>query len=211
MVAFFRRFAMPVAFLVVLAAVSAIYAYALGPAGQRSLVSWTATNLANLRTDPLGTLIASAFVAEEGPWTWLPFAALGLCALTYRFGNLRTLLLVGAAHVIGTLVSEGILAWRIAAGAEPSSLRHLDDVGPSYVIASALLATILYGANRWWRLGGVVCLALLSPYMFIGLGHLAVAAVGHVVALATGALVGLPLHRSVASDRARSTPDVAAR
>ncbi|GLY84493.1 rhomboid-like protein [Actinoallomurus iriomotensis] len=210
MALFFRRFTVPVVFVAVLCAVSLVYTYALRPAGQRSLVAAAATNLANLRSDPLGVLLASAFVSESGPWVWPLFAVVGLFPLVHRFGNLRVLLLIGAAHVIGTLVSEGLLAWRISTGAEPASLRFLDDVGPSYVITSALLGTLLYGsasavgawrvfaASGWWRLAAAAALGVLAPYIFAGLGRLDVAAVGHVVAMVTGAAVGFLLPRPVA-------------
>ena len=204
---------MPVVFIMALCAVSSVYAYGLGSSDQRSFVASTATNLINLRTDPLGTLIASAFVSEAAPWVWVAFAVVGLFPLVHRFGNLRALLLVGAAQVIGTLISEGVLAWQISTGAAPGSLRFLDDVGPSYVIASALIATILYGpeplvrtarhghwlfdriASRWWRVGAFAGLAMLAPHLFGGLEHLDVAAVGHLVALVTGAGTGLLLTR----------------
>jgi hypothetical protein len=207
-----RRFPLPVVFIVALCAVSSVYAYGLGLSDQRSFVASTATNLINLRSDPLGTLIASAFVSETAPWIWVGFAVVGLFPLVHRFGNLRALLLVAAAHVIGTLLSEGLLALRIASGAAPASLRALDDVGPSYVIAAALIATIVYGAepavrtngghwlfdriaSRWWRLGAAIGLALIAPSLFEGLGGLDVAAVGHSVALVSGAVVGLILAR----------------
>jgi hypothetical protein len=203
-----RRFPLPIVFIMALCAVSSVYAYGLEPSGQRSLIALTATNLVNLRTDPLGTLIASAFVAEASPWIWIAFGAVGLFPLAHRFGNLRALLLVGAAQVIGTLISEGLLAWQISTGAAPGSLRFLDDVGPSYVIASALIVTILYGAepamrtarhghwlfdripSRYWRLGALAALAMLGPHLFGGLNHLDVAAVGHLVALITGVVGG---------------------
>jgi hypothetical protein len=206
-----RRYPVPILFIMAFCAVSSVYAYGLGPSDQRSLVALTATNLVNLRTDPLGTLVASAFVAEAAPWMWVAFAIVGLFPVVHRFGNLRALFLVCTAQVIGTLVSEGLLAWQISTGALPASMRFLDDVGPSYVIASALVATILYGAEpavrtarhghwlfdrvpgRWWRIGAAVGLALLAPHLFEGLGHLEVAAVGHVVAMATGAGLGLLL------------------
>jgi hypothetical protein len=197
---FLRNFPVPVVFVAVLCVVSSVYRYGLGPSGQRSLVASTATNLVNLRSDPAGTLLASAFVAEGGPWVWVVFAVAGLFPLAHRFGNPRALLLVAAAHVIGTLVSEGVLAWRISIGAAPAALRLLDDVGPSYVITSALFATILYGgspgpvlgpgASRWCRPAALIGLVVLAPYIFDGLGHLDVAAVGHVVALITGAGIG---------------------
>ena len=102
-------------------AVSSVYAYGLAPSDQRSFVASTATNLVNLRTDPLGTLIASAFVSEATPWIWIGFGIVGLFPLVHRFGNLRALLLVGAAQVIGTVISEGLLAWQISTGAAPYS------------------------------------------------------------------------------------------
>ncbi|MEV5752058.1 rhomboid-like protein [Actinoallomurus sp. NPDC052308] len=204
-----RRYPLPISFIVAFCAVSAVYAYGLGPAQQRSVVATTATNLVNLRSDPFGTMIASAFVAEAVPWMWVVLAIVGLFPVAHRFGNVRTLALVGGAQVVGTLISEGLLAWRISTGAMPASMRYLDDVGPSYVIASALIATMLYGAeplvrtarhghrlfdrvpSRWWRIGAGLALAFLAPHLFSGLDRLGVAAVGHVVALLVGALVGL--------------------
>ncbi|GAA0330151.1 hypothetical protein NE235_24025 [Actinoallomurus spadix] len=204
-----RRYPLPMLFILAFCAVSAVYAYGLEPAQQRSVVATTATNLVNLRSDPFGTMIASAFVAETAPWMWVALAVVGLFPVAHRFGNVRTLALVGGAQVIGTLISEGLLAWRISTGALPASMRHIDDVGPSYVIASALVATMLYGAeplvrtarhghwlfdrlpSRWWRIGAGVALAFLAPHLFSGLDHLDVAAVGHLVAMLAGAATGL--------------------
>jgi hypothetical protein len=218
---------MPILFIMALCAVSSVYAYGLEPSDQRSFIASTATNLVNLRSDPLGTLIASAFVSEAAPWIWIGFAVVGLFPVVHRFGNLRALLLVFAAQVIGTLVSEGVLAWQISTGAAPGSLRFLDDVGPSYVIGSALIATILYGAepavrmarhghwlfdriaSRWWRLGAFIGLALLAPDLFAGLDRLDVAAVGHLVAMITGAGIGLILVRLEPRPVAGPAPSVA--
>jgi hypothetical protein len=208
-----RRFPMPIAFIMAFCAVSSVYAYGLEPSGQRYLVASTATNLVNLRTDPLFTLIASAFVSEAVPWFWVVLAIVGLFPVAHRFGNLRALLLIAGGQVIGTLLSEGLLAWQIAAGDAPGSLRFLDDVGPSYVIAAALVATILYGAepvvrtarhghwlfdhigSRWWRVGAAGSLAFLAPHLFEGIDHLEVAAVGHAVAMVTGAVIGFVMVR----------------
>lgn len=209
-----RRYPVPLFFIVAFCAVSGVYAYWLHPAEQRLFVALTATNLANLNTDPVGTLVASAFVAEAAPWLWVTLAIIGLFPVAHRFGNVRALLLVGAAQVIGSLISEGLLAWRISAGVMPASMRYLDDVGPSYVIACALVATILFGAepavrtarhghwlfdrvpSRWWRIGAAVGLAFLAPHLFQGLGHLDVAAVGHVISMVVGVAGGLLLARS---------------
>jgi hypothetical protein len=213
-----RRYWMPVVFITALCVVSAVYSYALGPAGRRSFVAATATNIVNLESDPLGTLVASAFVAETAQWAWVVLAIVGLFPLAHRFGNLPALMLAASAQVAGTLLSEGLLAWRISTGALPASMRLLDDVGPSYVIASALVVTILYGpeparhrhwlfhrAGRWWRLAAAVGLAFLAPSLFSGLGHLDVAAVGHVVSMTTGIALGWVLLRSKQRD---ATPAV---
>lgn len=209
-----RRYPLPFFFIMAFCAVSGVYAYWLRPAEQRLFVGLTATNLVNLRADPIGTLVASAFVAEAAPWMWVVLAIIGLFPVAHRFGNVRALLLVGTAQVIGSVVSEGLLAWRIADGAMPASMRYLDDVGPSYVIASALVATILFGAepavrtarhghwlfdrvrSRWWRVGAAVSLAFLAPHLFQGLQRLDVAAVGHVISMVIGAAGGLLLARS---------------
>jgi membrane associated rhomboid family serine protease len=223
-----RRFPMPILFIMAFCAVSSVYAYGLEPSDQRYLVASTATNLVNLRTDPLFTLIASAFVSEAVPWMWVILAIIGLFPVVHRFGNLRALLLIAAGQVIGTLVSEGLLAVRIEAGTAPGSMRLLDDVGPSYVIAAALVATILYGAepvvrtarhghwlfdrvrSRWWRLGAALSLAFLAPHLFGGIDQLEVAAVGHLVAMVTGAVLGMFLVRREHRGRAEAAVEVPA-
>lgn len=201
---------MPVVFIAAFCIVSAIHSYALGPSGRRALVAATATNIANLESDPLGSLVASAFVAETALWAWVVLAVIALFPLAHRFGNLRALLLVAAAHIVGTLLSEGLLAWRISAGAEPASMRFLDDVGPSYVLASALLVVVVYGRRRWWRAAAAAGLAILAPSLFSGLGHLDVAAVGHMVAMATGIALAWALagpQRALAPVRGTVTPE----
>jgi len=90
--------------------------------------------------------------------------------------------------VIGTLVSEGILDYRVAHGTLPESSRFIIDVGPSYVVVAAIAAAILYGG--WGARGAAaldLALLVFVGDIFSGLGHLDVAAVGHATALAAGA------------------------
>jgi hypothetical protein len=181
---------LPVVYLAGFAVVSFLYVYGLQPAGRQSLVAWAATDLANLKSDPVGCLVASAFVAQQSPWIWLVIGAVALVPLVRRIGNVRALVLVAAAHVIGSLISEGILGVQISMGAEPASMRYLDDVGPSYVMVAALVAVILYCHGRLWRIGALACLIALVPHLFSGLSHLAVAPVGHLVAMLVGAALG---------------------
>jgi hypothetical protein len=103
--------------------------------------------------------------------------------------------------VIPTLVSEGILAYRIHAGAAPDADRHLMDVGASYIVVTALVAGIAYGT---WpgRVVSAIGFLLLSPHLFGGLQHLDVAPVGHVCAIAVALGLGWPLKRGAARRRA---------
>jgi hypothetical protein len=187
---FIRRYSLPVIFVTGFGVVSLLYTYGLGPAARQALVGWTATDLVNLKSDPLGSLISSAFVAEESPWVWLVVSVIALVPLVRRIGNIRALILVAAAQVLGSLISEGILGIQISMGVEPASMRFLDDVGPSYVMVAGLVAVILYTHGRIWRAGALACLIALAPHMFGGFSHLAVAPVGHTISMLVGAGLG---------------------
>jgi hypothetical protein len=121
-------------------------------------------------------------------------------------GNWRTALVCAAGHVIGTLVSEGIVAYRVSRGLLPAPDRYLVDVGPSYVVVSAIVVALLYGS---WpaRAAAALDLAPLVAVgnIFGGLSQLSVSAVGHVTAMIVAAVLGsvLALRRARA---ARETP-----
>ncbi|MEO5875494.1 MAG: rhomboid-like protein, partial [Streptosporangiaceae bacterium] len=117
-----RRYPVPVFYLAVLGSVSAVYAHALSVDHQRFLVGWASTNLANLSTRPLTTLVASAFLSQDTVLVWVVVTSLALVLLVQLVGNGRAALLVAAGHVIGTLVSQGIAAWRLALGAVPAAI-----------------------------------------------------------------------------------------
>jgi hypothetical protein len=172
----------------------------LQPAATRTRwLGWASTNLANATTHPLRALVASAFVTEGDVGWWVPLALVALGTVGATFGAWRTGVLVGAAHVLGTVVSEGIVAYRMATGDLPPSYRFVVDVGPSYVVVAALAAGIAYAH---WP-GRVLCalgFAVLAPSLFGGLFQLEVSAVGHVsaivVALATGGWYALARRRT---------------
>jgi hypothetical protein len=167
----------------------------LSAATRRSWLAWVSTNLANLHDRPLVVLVASAFLVDGDAVAWMALALVGLFATSRALGNVRTVVLVATAHVVGTLVSEGILAYRIANGAAPATDRFLLDVGPSYVVVCALVAAIAYGT---WpgRIASAVGFALAAPQLFEGLTRFEVAAVGHTCAVLVALAVGYPLARS---------------
>lgn len=165
----------------------------LDDAGRRSWVAWTSTNLDNLGHHPLLALLTSAFVVEDGaPYAWVALAVAGLVSLAWRLGTWRTVVVVAAAHVIGTAVSEGIVAWQVHRGTLPGDARSLVDVGPSYVVVSALVGAVVTGPTLA-RLAGASGFGVLAPSLFGGITDLDVAAVGHVCSILLGAALAFAL------------------
>jgi hypothetical protein len=166
--------------------------YALLPPGhQAALTGWASTNVHNLSHDPLGSLVVSAFVTQGSAWAWPVLIALAMFGANGTLGNWRTAVVCAAGQVIGTLVSEGIVGYRVARGLLPAADRYLVDVGPSYVVVSAIMVALLYGS--WLaRAAAALDLALLVFVgdIFAGLSSLDVSAVGHVTAMTVGAVGG---------------------
>jgi hypothetical protein len=187
---FLRRYPVPLVYMAILCLVSLVWTYALPKPDMTSLVNWASTNVANLAVRPVVALVASAFVSDAPILVWAVLTTTGLVLLAHCFGNWRTAFLSGTAHVVGTLVSEGIAAARLAVGAAPAALRHIADVGPSYVTVSALAAVACFGPSRRHRAVAAAGLLFLAPFLFGGIAELDVAAVGHAVAVTTGLLLG---------------------
>ncbi len=178
------------------------------PARDRSAVAvWASTSVANLEHHPVGSLVLSAFIAGGSAWGWLLLIALAMFGANRALGNRRTALICVAGHVIGTLVSEGIVAYRVNAGLLPVSSRYLLDVGPSYVVVSAIVLGLAFGS---WpaRLAAALDLAVLTfaGRIFAGLTSLDVAAVGHTTAIAVAAGCALVIWARRAGGRGRPGP-----
>ncbi len=158
---------------------------------QATWVGWASTSVSNLHHDPVGSLIASAFVTGESAPAWPVLIALAMFGANGALGNGRTALVCAAGQVIGTLVSEGIVGYRVSRGLLPAPDRDLIDVGPSYVVVSATVVALLYG-SRLARAAAALDLALLVflGNIFGGLSQLNLAAVGHVTAMIVAAIVG---------------------
>ncbi len=197
-----RRYLTASVFLGAFLIVSAIDA--ILPARDRSaLATWASTSVASLEHHPAGSLLLSAFIAGGPAAIWPVLIALALFGANRGMGNAATAVICTAAHVIGTLVGEGIVAYRVDAGLLPVSSRHLLDVGPSYVVVAA--AVLALAAGSWpARAAAALDLAVLiiGGRIFAGLSSLDVAAVGHVTAMAVAACA-LLLPRVRAARRAR--------
>jgi hypothetical protein len=185
-----RRYAVAWAYLGGFAVVQATFA-SLSPSARASFAAWASTSAANLSHDPVGCLVVSAFVAgggARGLVVWVPVIALAMFGANRGVGNWRLAAVCAAGHVTGTLISEGIVAWRVSSGALPASYRHLIDIGPSYVVVSALVVALLCAPRAWRVLAAVDLLFLVFvARIFAGLPELDVAAVGHLTAMVTAA------------------------
>jgi len=166
--------------------------YVLLPQPDRAeLVRWASTSVHNLTHYPAACLIASAFFPTSYLLAWPALIALALFGAVSVLGTWRTAVTCAAGQILGTAVSEGIIAYRVADGSLPAADRFLLDVGPSYVVVAAIAVALLYG-NWLVRVGAGIDLALLIfvGQIFSGLSRLQVAPVGHVTALLTGAVLG---------------------
>ena len=131
-----RRYLTASVFLAAFLAVTAIDAV-LPSRDRQALAAWASTSVANLEHHPVASLVLSAFIAGGSAAIWPVLIALALFGANRALGSVRAAVIFAAAHVIGTLVSEGIVAYRVDAGLLPVSSRHLLDVGPSYVVVAA--------------------------------------------------------------------------
>jgi hypothetical protein len=182
------RYAFAGAFLGCFLAAELVYSQ-LDPAAQAQLVAWASTNVANLEHKPVLPLLVSAFVAPGFFAAWPVLIALALFGANRALGSGRTALVCLAGQVIGSLVSEGIVAYRVDAGQLSQASRHLSDVGPSYVVVSAVVVALTCGTWLARALAAVDLVILVFPGdIFGGLSHLDVAAVGHLTAMLTAAV-----------------------
>ena len=194
------RYAVAWAYLAGFAIAELIYA-ALPSRDQAAVLRWASTNVVNLHHDPVGSLVASAFIPAAFATSWPLLIALALFGANRALGNWRTAVVCGAGHVLGTLVSEGIVDYRVTHGTLPGSAARILDVGPSYIVVAAIAVAVLYGS---WpaRVAAALDFVLLVVVgnIFGGLTELDVAAVGHVtaimVAVAAGSLLAWQRRRS---------------
>jgi hypothetical protein len=188
--AIFARYAVAWSYLA-LFLIAGLISSLLPPHDQAAFVRWASTSVHNLRHDPAGSLAVSGFVTQGFLPAWPVLIALAMFGANRALGNWRTVAVCAAGQVIGTLVSEGIVAYRVSAGLLPGSYRYLIDVGPSYVVVTAIAVAVLYGS---WpaRAAAALDLALLVGVgnIFGGLSTLNVTAVGHATALAVGVTGG---------------------
>ncbi|MFF2957878.1 rhomboid-like protein [Streptomyces sp. NPDC057963] len=156
----------------------------MSPGFEEHFLLQRSTNIHELSRDPLRVLIASAFWIDSG--RWVPYAVLYTVfhATAERWlGTLRWFAVAIAAHVLATLVSEGVLAWAIRHGHVPQSAANTLDVGVSYALAG-VVAVLTYRVPQPWRYVYLFAVAvfygipLLTGRTFTDLGHFASVLIG---------------------------------
>jgi membrane associated rhomboid family serine protease len=168
-----------------------------GPAStERRVLASVSTDVAHLGRDPWVVLPASALFTRGG----LVFALAGclVCVglLEMAVGPRLTVLVAVAGHVIGTLVSEGVVAVRIAVNDLPDSARHALDVGPSYILVACALTVVgWHGVDTRLRIAAAVVLAPLFVFTAVRLPAGRVDAIGHLTAATVGLAFALWLRR----------------
>ena len=200
-----------VAWIYLAAVCAAELAYVLlSPHDRAALLRWASTSVHNLEHHPLASLVVSAFFPTSSLRVWPVLIALAMFGACSVLGNWRTALTCAAGHLLGTAVSEGIVAYRVAHGTLPPADRFLIDVGPSYVVVAAIAVALLHGGWLARAAAGLDLLLLIFVgQIFAGLSSLEVAAVGHLSALLTGAAVGTVLARRRRPEKALLLPDYA--
>ncbi|MFC4912327.1 rhomboid-like protein [Actinomadura gamaensis] len=186
-------------------AIAETVVWLLSPVQKARVVDWVSTNVANLSHHPVGSLAGSALVPDSYPLAWVGLAVVALFPVNALLGNRRTVLLFVLLHVVGTLFSEGIVAWRLTHGTLPESARYQLDVGPSFVLVPGLVLVILFG-TWWWRPIAIAGMWALWPYLFVGLSQLEVAAVGHVTVMVLSVPLFLLFRRNRLASLARDVP-----
>ena len=186
----FTRYAVAWVYLAVFCAAEIVYSL-LSHHDQQAILAWASTNLHNLPRNPVGCMVASAFFPAASLLAWPPLIALAMFPANGILGNWRTVLVCGTGHVIGTLVSEGILWFQIVHGTMPASERFVIDVGPSYVVVTAIAVVLVWGSWLARAAAAVAFLVLVFVgQIFAGISSLALAPVGHATALFTGLTLG---------------------
>ncbi|MFJ7944443.1 rhomboid-like protein [Streptomyces sp. NPDC096354] len=156
----------------------------MSPDFEEDFLRQRSTNIHELVRDPVRVLISSAFWIEGGHWLTYAFLFTVFHAPAERWlGTLRWFAVAALAHVLATLVSEGVLAWAVRHGQAPVSAVNTLDVGVSYALAG-VVAVLTYHVPRPWR--PVYLFAVLVVYgvplitgrTFTDLGHFTAALIG---------------------------------
>ncbi|MEU9284130.1 rhomboid-like protein [Streptomyces sp. NPDC048275] len=131
--------------------VTTVALHHMSPDFEADFLRQRSTNIHELSDNPVRVLISSAMWIDGG--LWLPYAVLYTLfhAQAERWlGTARWLVVCVAAHVLASLISEGVLMAAIRRGAAPHSAVDTLDIGVSYALAG-VIAVLAYRIVAPWR------------------------------------------------------------
>ncbi|MDX1890785.1 rhomboid-like protein [Mycolicibacterium sp. 050158] len=168
---------------------------ALGPRTTERVIGQLSTNLDNLGSGHLATLVGSAFVTEEGQtYLLLPGLICLLALAELLWCGRRVVQAFVLGHLGATLIVAAGLVAAIEAGWVSRSIEGASDVGLSYG-AVAVLGALSAAIPARWRaawIGGWLMVAL--SVVALGAGFVAI---GHAVALILGMALSTRFHLDV--------------
>ncbi|CAK7287665.1 rhomboid-like protein [Streptomyces misionensis] len=157
--------------------VTTVAVHHMSPGFEQHFLRRRSTNIHELSRTPLRVLVSSAMWIDGG--RWLPYALLYTVfhAPAERWlGTARWLAVCASAHVLASLVSEGLLLKAIKDGIAPHSAVNTLDIGVSYALAG-VVAVLTYRIPPPWRYGylavvlAVFTLPLAGSPTFTDVGH----------------------------------------
>ncbi|WP_051966673.1 rhomboid-like protein [Kitasatospora mediocidica] len=188
-----RRNPFALTYLLVLAGTT-VFAQFADPGLVHQLQNMSSTDGHNLVHTPLRSLLMSGLWVA-GP-VWMPYLwafAFTVAPLERRVGPLRALGVFAAGHVVGTLLSQLVVAVAVATGRMAPSELDVLDIGVSYGVLASLgaLAGLLSVRGRYLALAGAFALVVHQ----IANEQDLVTAIGHPTALLVGMALWGPLRR----------------
>jgi hypothetical protein len=173
---------------------------AVQPPGQlRAIVTYSSTNLTNLRQRPLAVLFVSAFVISPAWGLWIIAPMVVAYGALQRWLGRASVIVVGVlGHVGATLFVATMELTELAKGRVGFRIAGRPDVGVSYALAAIAGVLVVRVADRWRRRYVVMSLIIVVGQFFILRNF---TGLGHVTAWLIGLAVAVPVSRVTRTQR----------
>ncbi|WP_225833974.1 rhomboid-like protein [Streptomyces sp. NK08204] len=157
--------------------VTTVALHHMSPEFEQDFLRQRSTNIHELSHNPVQVLVASAMWIDSGHWFPYAFLYTVFHAQAERWlGTARWLAVCTLAHVLASLISEGILLKAIRDGIAPYSAVNTMDIGVSYAL-NGVIGVLAYRLAPPWRYAYVLVvlvvfgLPLTGGPTFTDFGH----------------------------------------
>ncbi|MBL1081826.1 hypothetical protein JK359_07495 [Streptomyces actinomycinicus] len=164
--------------------VTTVALHRMSPEFEQHFLRHRSTNIHELSRSPVRVLVTSAMWIEGGHWVPYAFLYTVFHAPAERWlGTARWLAVCVVAHVLASLISEGVLLKAIQDGMAPHAAVDTLDIGVSYALAG-VIAVLAYRIAVPWRYGYLAAvlvafgLPLTEGPAFTDFGHFVAALLG---------------------------------